>query len=73
MMAKEKTVMFNIEEMEAINFCRTLGRYGVRFEISELKSIPREDDETKRRYYRVFMVRASKKQMDELCKELNVN
>lgn len=73
MMVKEKSMIFNIPEMEAINFCRTLGRYGVRFEISELQSIPREDDETKRRYYRVFRVHASKKQMDELCKELNVD
>ena len=73
MMVKEKMLMFDIDEMEAINFCRTLGRYGVRFEISELKSAPREDDETKRRYYRVFTVRASKKQMDELCQGLNVN
>lgn len=73
MMTKEKIFMFDIDEMEAINFCRTLGRYGARFEISELKSIRREDDETKRRYYRVFTVRASKKQMDELCKELKVN
>ena len=73
MMVKEKSMIFNIPEMEAINFCRALGRYGVRFEISELKSIPREDDETKRIYYRVFRVRASKKQIDELCKELNVD
>lgn len=73
MMAKEKTVMFNIDEMEAINFCRTLGRYGVKFEISDLRSVVRADDETKKRYYRVFMVHATKKQMDELCKGLNVN
>lgn len=73
MMAKEKTVMFNIEEMEAINFCRTLGKYGVRFEISELQSIPREDDESKRIYYRVFTVRAPRKQLDQVCYELNTN
>lgn len=73
MMSKEKSMIFNIPEMEAINFCRTLGRYGVRFEISELQSIPREDDKTKRIHYRVFRVHASRKQLDQVCYDLNTN
>lgn len=72
MIAKEKTVMFDIDEMEAINFCRALGRYGVKFEISDLRSVARADDETKKRYYRVFMVHGPKKRVDELCKRLNL-
>lgn len=73
MLTKEKSMIFDIPEMEAINFCRILGKYGVRFEISELQSIPREDDKAKRIYYRVFTVRAPRKQLDQVCYDLNTN
>lgn len=72
MITREKSVMCDVDEMEAINFCRALGRYSVKFEISDLRSAPKADDDTKKRYFRVFIIHGPKKQMDELCKRLNL-
>lgn len=34
----KKTLVFSVEEKEVINFCRLLGRYGLRFKIGKLRS-----------------------------------
>lgn len=69
---KIQSLKFEIDEMDAINFCKVLGKHGLKFEIGDLCSVIRPNDATKKRYYRVFTVHAPKKQMNELLKELGV-
>lgn len=71
-MKKFETLKFEIDEMDAINFCKVLGKHGLKFEIGDLCSVIRPNDVSKKRYYRVFTVYAPKKQMTGLLKELGV-
>lgn len=68
----KKKLVFEVAEMEAINVCRIIGKYGLRFEISKLHSIVRPDDDSRKLYYRVFTVYATKRQAYELYEELNI-
>lgn len=68
----KKKLMFNVEDMEAIDFCRILGRHGLRFEITNLCSVARENDTTRKLNYRVFTVYATRRQAYALYEDLNV-
>lgn len=70
----KKTLVFSIEEKEVINFCRFLGRYGLRFKIGKLRnSTVRAGDDNQVVTYRVFTVYASKRKAYTLYEELNMN
>lgn len=69
----KKKLMFKIEDAEVIEFCRLLGKYGLRFEIGKLRSVARDDDGGRKLYYRVFAVYATKRQTYTLYEELNMN
>lgn len=70
----KKTLVFSVEEKEVINFCRLLGRYGLRFKIGKLRSsTARIGDENQSVTYRVFTVYASKRKAYALYEELNMN
>lgn len=70
----KKTLVFSVEVKEVINFCRLLGRYGLRFKIGKLRSsTARIGDENESVTYRVFTVYASKRKAYALYEELNMN
>lgn len=69
---KVQSIRFEIDEMDAISFCKALGKHGLKFEIGDLCNVIRPNDANKKRFFRVFTVHAPKKQMSELLKELGV-
>lgn len=69
----KKKLLFRIEESEAIDFCRILGKYGLEFKVSQVRSVPRDDESNKRTYYRVFAVYVTEHQSRALERELNAD
>lgn len=72
-MFKRKKLICNVEDMEAINFCRVLGKYGLKFDISELRRVSKEEGDTrKQQHYRVFIVYTTEHKVDEIYDELKM-
>lgn len=69
----KKVLVFSIEDKEVINFCRLLGKYGLRFRIGKLRSSARLSDDNQALTYRVFTVYASRRKAYALYEELNTN
>lgn len=67
----KKKWYFQVEDCSAIDFCKLLGKYGIKFEIGKLRTVAREDDPNRKLYYRVFAVRASNHQAKKLVDELS--
>lgn len=68
-MFKER-IAFGIDDMEALDFCRILGKYGLRFEVSELRNTVTPDGS--KRNYRVVTVWATKRQSRLLYDEFDM-
>lgn len=68
----KKKQAIKIENMEAINFCRLLGKYGIKFEISGIRSIV-SDDGSNKKFYRLFTVYTSRHRAYELLHEFNIS
>lgn len=68
----KKKLVFSVEDTEVINFCRLLGKYGLRFKIGKLRSSATTDD-NRMMTYRVFTVYASKRKAYALYEEVNMN
>lgn len=69
----KKKLLFKIEESEAIDFCRILGKYGLEFKISQVRSVPRNDGRSPSLKYRVFAVYVTEHQARALERELNAD
>ena len=52
----KRKLKFRVEDMEAINFCRILGKYGLKFELGKRRTIALEGENDKKFCYRVFIV-----------------
>lgn len=68
----KKTLTFNVNEKEAIDFCRILGKYGFHFNISRLRNPAGEGCAERKSNYRTFTVFASKRQAYALYEELSI-
>lgn len=69
----KRKLKFRVEDMDAINFCRILGKYGLKFELGKRRTIALEGENDKKFCYRVFMVYASRRKAYKLYEELNRN
>ena len=69
----KKKFIFKIVDSEVLNFCKILGRYGVKFEIGKLHTVANADDPFRALHYRLIAVYASERQIKKLCDELNDN
>lgn len=67
----KKKLVFRVEDMEAVDFCKILGKYGFRFKIGKRCEITLGDDENRKLHYRVFTVYASRRKAYALYKDLN--
>lgn len=67
----KKRLVYQVDEMEAIDFCRILGKYGFQYNISKLRKVARNDGTNWNRYYREFVVYATNRQARMLNDELN--
>ena len=80
-MFKKKRLIFYIADMDAIDFCRILGKYGAKFEIGERRESPRskitesssKEDYIRKQHYRIFTVYISKHKSADLQDELMSN
>lgn len=70
-MFKHKLV-FKIEGKEVVNFCRLLGKYGLKFKVGALRKCANDDNQNKMKYYREFVVYASKSKAYKLYDEINM-
>lgn len=64
-------IVFKIEGKEVIDFCRLLGKYGVKFKIGGLRKCVDNDDQNTIKYCREFVVYASKRTAYRLFDEIN--
>lgn len=70
----KKKLLYTVEASEVVNFCRILGKYGLKFKISqERRTLRKGDHDNRYLYYRVFAVWASSRQARILQDELNPN
>lgn len=69
----KKKFIFKIVDSEVLDFCRILGRYGVKFEVGKLHTVVNADDPFCALHYRLIAVYASERQIKKLCDELNDN
>lgn len=67
----KKKLLFKVEESDVVNFCRILGKYGLKFKVSQARSVPRKDGSNLCWYYRAFAVYASSRQARALYADLN--
>lgn len=61
---------FGIDDMEALDFCRVLGKHGFRFEVSELRNTVAPDGS--KRNYRVIVVYATRRKSRLLYDEFDM-
>ena len=80
-MFKKKRLIFPVADMDAIDFCRILGKYSLKFEIGELRESPRskitesssKEDYIRKQHYRIFTVYVSEHKSADLQDELMSN
>ena len=80
-MLKKERLLFCVADMDAIDFCRVLGKYGLKFEIGELRESPRskitesssKEDYIHKQHYRIFTVYVSEHKAAALQDELMSN
>ena len=80
-MLKKERLLFCVADMDAIDFCRVLGKYGLKFEIGELRESPRskitesssKEDYIRKQHYRIFTVYVSEHKVAALQDELMSN
>ena len=69
----KKKFTFKIVDSEVLDFCRILGKCGVKFEIGKLHTVVNSDDPFRTLHYRIIAVYASERQIKKLYDELNDN
>ena len=69
----KKKFIFKVVDSEVLDFCRILGKYGVKFEIGKLHTVVNADDPFCALHYRLIAVYTSKRQIKKLYDELNGN
>jgi hypothetical protein len=62
---------FEISNHEMMDFVRLLGRFGMKFKVSEEQEIPNQDGKTKDRY-RVFTVFGTRRQIREFMEARDI-
>lgn len=80
-MLKKERLLFCVADMDAIDFCRVLGKYGLKFEIGERRESPRskitesssKEDYIRKQHYRIFTVYVSEHKAAALQDELMSN
>ena len=68
----KKRLTFKIDKSEVVNFCRLLGKYGLKFKISNLLYKATDIDADNRHYYREMVVDATKKRAYKRYEAINV-
>lgn len=68
----KQRLVFKIEGKEVVNFCRLIGKYGLKFKIGGLRKYTDEKDMNKIKYYREFVVFTSKRKAYKLYDEINM-
>ena len=80
-MFKKKRLFCHVADMDIIDFCRVLGKYGLKFEIGELRESPNskitesssKEDYICKQHYRIFTVYVSEHKAADLQDELKSN
>lgn len=69
----KKKFIFKIVDSEVLDFCRILGKYGVKFEIGKLHTVANANDPFCALHYRLIAVYAPERQIKKLYDEINDN
>ena len=67
----KKKYVFNVIDSNVIDFCRVLGKYGLKFQIGKLHIIVNANDPFGTYHYRSIAVYASNRQAKKLYDEFN--